>query len=408
MASRKPSANTIARAAAAAASAAAAMNDDSIDLDELGEGDESEILEALESLDDGNSGVTWELYCTAPFDKQGLVRRMVREELRTLRDEILKLGPGTYQLKARSPRGRYIEKSSKMFKVSGLAVRNAEPASSSPARAPLDPMLLMQQLEEKIEKRAAAAKAEKWETIKLLTPFLAPAAVELVKSLFGNRGGGGVKELVEALAVLKGLQGGDGSDKAIEAMFKGIELARDMGGADGKGRSWPDLVLETIREISPVAKSIVDTRAAAIAATSQQPPTPAPALLPAAAANGHAAGLQGGTLDPRFEMAKPLLNKLANDLEDFAGNAAHPDLTAESLWAKVPMFVRSQVSQQQLLEWLNSPDWWQHLATFRPTLQAFQNYCNDVRLSFIKLLEDEPDEVDAGGTDPQASAPAKQ
>ena len=396
---RRANSATIAKAAAAAATAAAQIEEglDPIDIEDLGD-DASELTEALASLDDGESGIVWELYCTAPFDKLGLVRKMLREELPGLRDELLKLGPGSYQLRARGREGRYLKKAYRIFKVSNLAKPPTE--ALAPRPNPTDPLLLMKEFEDRIEKRAEKQKSERWETIKLLAPLLAPIGVKLVDVLFGSRNS--TKDLVETLVALKTLNGDGGSEKTLDAMFKGIELAKQLGGADGTGRSWPDLVLEAVKEVAPMAKSMIEQRQNGAPA---QPPSAA--ALPAPAANPSLPQPVLGSAEGNDMLAlvRPLLEKLAADLEDFAANSADPGLAAEALMGKIPKMIRSQVTPEQLREWLNNPQWWQIVVGFRPTLMPYQGYCDDVRADLLAQVEEEinPSSSSANGEEPGAT-----
>lgn len=90
----------------------------------------------------------------------------------------------------------------------------------------------------------------------------------------------------------------------------------------------------------------------------------------------------------------PLLNKLAEELLEFAANGADPGLCAEALVAKVPRAVRAFVTPEQLREWLTYEQWWSVLEAFKPALKPYQGYCDDVRQTLLKLMsepESEPE-----------------
>jgi len=416
MAKRKTDA--IAKAAAAAATAAvnASANDDGpvwlFNNEPDGDDDEAEqlndeILEGLQQIADsaGQDLCWWELYCDAPLEKAGLVRKMGTSELKGLQTECLGLGPGDYHVIARTKRGRFVKGSRQRIQISGFA----RPASSSPAPATpaIDPLTLMTQLEAKFERQREARRAERMQEIKFWAPILAPIGIELAKGLFGRNGGESMKDLVGALVGMKELVGG-GSGKDVENLLKGIELARDLEPGNSKGSTWPDVVVNGLTSIVKETRPLMETLAArkngtpapAPAATQLQfQPAAAPASSAAPGSSTPAADQQQPTTqgDSMLSMVEPLLRRLAADLEDFASNAAEPMLAAEALLVKIPRTVRAMVQPEQLKGWLNQPEWWEHLVRFHPPIQPYQAYCDDVRLGVLELMD--PQQPAAGEDD---------
>lgn len=82
----------------------------------------------------------------------------------------------------------------------------------------------------------------------------------------------------------------------------------------------------------------------------------------------------------------PLLDKLADELLEFAANGADPGLCAEAMVAKIPRAVRAFLDPKQLITWLQHPEWWTVLEAFRPQLKPYQGYCDDVRQTLLKLM----------------------
>jgi hypothetical protein len=269
---------------------------------------------------------------------------------------------------------------------------------------------MMQQMEERLERKRMSARQDRWQEIKFWAPILAPIGIELAKGLFGNRGGESMKDLVGALVGMKDLVGAGAGDKQVETLLRGIELARDL--EPGKsGSTWPDVVVNGVtslaREFRPLAESAMKNR------NGQQQPTPAPALqfqtapaagaLPASSSSATPAPASSSSSTPGAEapgdngmlaMVEPLLRRLVADLEDFATNAADPGLAAEALLVKIPRSLKSMVQPDQVKQWLTQPDWWQVLVTFHPPLTPYQAFCDDVRLEILHSLEPQAETED--------------
>lgn len=405
MTAKKTAANKVARAAAAAAAAAvnASQQQDDVQLNWSADDEEDdevadELLEGLEQIDvDAAGGIMWwELFCSAPLDKAGQIRKLGTQELKGLRDECLQLGPGEYYVIARHKKGTFVKGSKRVIKISGYARPSA---TAIPTGQTFDPMVFMQQMEERAERRRMEERASRNAQIKFWAPILAPIGLEFAKGLFNRGGGEPLKDLVAALVGMKDLTGG-GKSNDVENLLKGIELARDLN-PDPKGSTWPDVIGNgvgtIVRELRPLAEQLAARRNGATPGTSPaQPPQlqfqtqPATPGVPAAPKAGEppANAAPAGEMDPMLAMIEPLLRKLATELEDFAVNGADPGLAGEALLAKIPRLLRSQVQPPQLKEWLTQPDWWPITVGFHPGLQHYQAYCDDVRLALLQIVED--------------------
>jgi hypothetical protein len=394
---------TVAQAAAAAAAAAVRAQQDensrltlnwSDDPDEEQERLASDVLEDLEQIDEAQGGqVAWELYCDTPLEKAGQIRKLARSELRNLRDECLALGPGQYHVVAREPMGKFVKGSRRNIKISGFA-RPTAPAGP----VGFDPMTFMAQLEERAERRRSDERRERWDTIKFWAPFLSPIAIEMAKGLFGRGGSEPMKDIVAALVGLKALSGeGNGSEKAIETLLKGIELARDLNPGDSKGATWPDVLVNgvttVVKEFRPLAESLAARRNGATPAATPpaqlqfQTAPQAPGTLqgPASATPPP----EGGQDTAMWAIVEPLLRKAALELEDFATNGADPELAADAVYAKIPRLIKSQLQPQQMKDLLMQPNWWQITVGFHPPLQPYQGFCDDVRLALLDIAEEQ-------------------
>lgn len=395
MAKRKN--NTAAVAAAAAAAAVRASQGDSNVVNfMLPEDDEdndvtmtSDILEDLEKIDADHGGsITWELYCDVPLDKSGQLAKLSRSELRGLRDRCLEYGPGEYHVVARAPNGLFVKNTRRSIKISALA-RGATPPPAPSSQ--IDPMTLMQMMEERAEKRRAQASKERMDAIKFWAPILAPIGVEAAKGLFGRGGGSGesIKDMVAAMVGMKELV--NPTDKSLEAMLKGIELAQSLAPEGAKGSTWPDIISSALKELRPLTESLAQRRQTTAAAPAPQlqfapaVPQTAPAGTPTPATA--APGPSSAEADEMFKMFEPLLRKLAGELEEYSVNATEPGLAAEALLAKIPRLVKSQISYEQLKSWLTEPRWWELLSAFHPALQPYQAYCDQVREELMGVIE---------------------
>lgn len=400
---------TAAAAAAAAAVRATQEEENGVSLNWASDDEEDheeheavsdEISQALEKIDEQAAGelMWWELYCDSPIDRQGQIRKLSTSECKGVRDECLGYGPGEYHIIARHRKGSFIKGSRIKIKISAFA-RPVVPASTSVATA-MDPMLLMQRWDERMEKRRLEAKAERNQEIRFWAPILAPIGTALVTGLLGRGSGESIKDLAAALVSMKELSGNKG-ESSVDALLKGIELARDLAPDSAKGSTWPDVLVSGItqvtKELRPLAETLVNRRNA-MPAPASSPGTAqlkfAPAQqTPAPAGNGAAPPTAPPTAatqdDPMWNVIGPLLKRLAGELEEFAVNGALPDLTAEALLAKIPRLIKNQVQPQQLKEWLTQPNWWQLVVEFHAPLSAYQGFCDDVRLALIDIVEEE-------------------
>lgn len=411
MAKKKNNSNV---AKAAAAAAAAAVNatqqadddkvwlwsNDADDDDDDGELND-EIMEGLAQIDEAAAGeiTWWELYCDSPLEKAGLVRKMGTSELKGLRSECLGLGPGEYHVIARTKRGRFVKGSRQRIQISGFA-RPSAAASTGPAPATVDPLVLMSQMEERLERRRMAARAERMAEIKFWAPILAPIGIELAKGLFGRGGNGeSLKDLVAAMVGMRDLTGG--GSKEVETLLKGIELARDLEPGSAKGATWPDVIANGLNGlVKPVSEALAARRGNGVSAAPAAPatqlqfqPAAAAAALPASTNGATPAAPQPSQEDnAMLAMVEPTLRRLAIDLEEFATNAADPLLAAEALLSKVPRTLKSMVKPEQLKGWLSQADWWEITVRFHPPLQPYQAFCDDVRMGLLEQLEPPPPE----------------
>lgn len=427
MAARGKKTADVAKVAAAAAAAAVTQqantelsliwNADDDDDEEVDQQAASDILEDLEQIDETHGGdITWELYCDTPVDKAGQIGKLARSELRDLRDRCLAYGPGEYHVVARGRKGKFVPKSRRNIKISGFAPRPA--GAAAPTQPVIDPVVLFAQYEERAERRRIEARLERQQQIKFWAPILAPIGIEMAKGLFGRSNGESIKDLVGALVGMKGLMSDGGGSTQVDSLLKGIELARELSPESAKGSTWPDVLVNGVtglaREFRPLVESMANKRGqpgqAPPATQSAAPklqfaPIPQGAVSAENSGNGPsatpAAGQPNGA-DEMLPIVQRLLERLAEELEEFAANAADPQLAAEALLAKIPRLIKSQMSYDDVRGWLSRPDWWQYAEGFRATLKPYQAFCDDVRMEILAILEEEQQQQ--GGSE-SAAAP---
>lgn len=389
MTRKKQSVAQIAGAAARAATTEALKNaDDGLEVT-LGADEDAAELDALESLSELGEGqeYTYVVMCLSPLDKRGRVETVTRDALAELPDYLRdRYGPGKYSVQAKGPRG-YVRGSHRIIAISTLARPPAGGPSASGAAAGGE----WERWLEREARGAEARRLEQREDQKFMMQMI-------VTAMGGNRGES-LSDLVQALVAMKTLTGEGGSsntEKVLEVLTRGMEI-----GAKANGKE-PETVLgvirETIRDLtnSPIGQSVMDriaNRTAAPAQSAAAAPQPQLVRVPYQGPSAAPAGAPPATLasapagdDPMM----PLLNKLADELLEYAGNGTDPGLAAEALVAKVPRMVRAMVTAEQLKAWLTAPDWWEHLKAFRPALEPYMAFCDDVRQALYGLLVQSP------------------
>jgi len=405
---RKKSAAQIAGVAAAAATRAALRDagggedDVEIRVDDPEEELEQDAMASLAAIGGEGEGIKYVLRCISPLDKKGTIDQIAQEELPDLvfmiRD---RYGPGKYTITAYGPNG-FIKGGHRTITVSPLTSRRDGGAAQAVAPAATSSMQEWLQREEaREERRRQEAREDR--------KFYLQLAVTALPALMGGRES--VGSLITALGGLRELSGGN--DKALEALTRGLELGKDLG---GHSETWPGIIRDTVKELagSPVGQRLI-TRVAAAGAPSSPaaapapvkvpylPPQPAPGAIPVPnpppPAAAPAAAPEGIPEPIWVGIVLPTLNKLSHELLDFAANGADPGLAAEALIAKIPRALQETLKQaqprEQVLAALRNPGWWPMLKEFRPELEPYEGYCDDVRLILIKLMtepESEPEQ----------------
>jgi len=407
MGRKKSQAERVASAAAASATKAALAasgEEVSVELEEEdGDGNDEQVqrdaLLTLAQLEYEGLPVRYTLHCIHPPDKKGIIddhltRDDIPDLITTIRDNY---GAGKYVVRAVGPTGVYVKGGYRMITISSLASRRpGAPPAPAVAAAPNGSgshAEWLQRQEVLEERRRQEAREDR--------KFFIQLAVTALPHLFGSRET--VASIISAAKDATALTGGGAGngEKAIEALLTGIKLGKEF---NGGGDSWPAVVREALQGLTgnPATQQVLDKIANRV--TGPTPPAlpapgptvpykPAPAIkAPTGAIPVPPRPTPQGFPEPVWlQVVLPLLTRLSNDLLEFAQNGADPGLAAEALVGKIPRTVRGMVKLEQLKEWLTNPNWWTLVKDFKPELEPYQGYCDDVRQSLYKLYMTEPE-----------------
>lgn len=364
---------------------------------------ELDALEALAALGEGGDYI-YKLHCLAPLDKKGHLEDLTRAEIPTLETYIRDIyGAGRFSVHMVGPDRKYVKGSYRVITISPLAARRAAESAQSSGGSGGSGEFERWRAEQEARRRDDEARAERFrqerrEDMK----FYAPLALQLLAGMTGQRES--LSTMIGAMGGLKGLAGDGGSQ--TEMLLKGIELASKLNGKE------PDSVLgivrEAIHELAPVARGLVGGAGAGGARQALPPPTrQAPAvpvtLTPGAAAPAPAPGgasgapSSGAASAPSTDPAAPAANaeptvmdKIAQELLEFAIADADPRLAADAIYGKLPMMVpqamRVLLTDEKIRELVSSEEWWPTLTRARPALEPYRPYVDRVREAFLELL----------------------
>lgn len=402
---KKSQAEKIASAAAASATRAAleGTTDAELTFDSDDDTAEADALRSL--LQVGDSGeVTFRLRCIAPTQNRGSLDDVDRDDIPNLVERLREwYGPGKYVLQAVNANGAYLPNGHRVLTISPLAKPGQVLAGPQFAQHPVSPaggfnQAEWQQRQDRLEEQRHREAREDRKDMMALAGLVLPA----VLSAIGGRGGGGTQlsDLTTALKDMREMSGGGGG---LDNFIKGVELGKDMGGGSD---SIPAVIRDVLKEIAPMGRTALDRIANRGKVPQMQPGQLAPPQIPYKPAPVQPAP-QGAIPVPNrpspegipepiwVGMVLPLLVKLSNELLEFAQNDADPYLCAEALVGKTPRNARAMVKPEQLVAWLTNPDWWALLKDFKPELEPYQGYCDDVRQALVKLMtepEEEPEQ----------------
>jgi hypothetical protein len=400
---KKSQGEKIASAAAAAATRAAMESAPSEETEVTFDDDASPEADALRSLlAIGDSGeVTFRLRCIAPPSNRGALDDVERDDIPNLVSLLREwYGPGKYVLQAVDANGTYVRNGHRVLTISPLS----KPGAVLPAHQVAAPatgggigLPEWQARQDRLEEQRHREAREDRKDLIALAGLVLPA-------LLGRSSGPSLADLTTALTNMRDLSGGGGGG-GLDSFIKGVELGKDMGGGSD---SIPAVIRDVIKDLSPMGKTALDriaNRGRPLAPAAAPPPAmipyqPGKPAAPVAAPQGAipvpTRPTPEGIPEPVWVgMVLPLLTKLATELLEFAQNGADPFLCAEALVGKTPRTARAMVKPEQIVEWLRNPNWWALLKDFKPELEPYQGYCDDVRQALVKLMtepEEEPEQ----------------
>ncbi len=363
---------------------------------------EVDALEALAALGEGGDYL-YKLHCLAPLDKKGHLEDLTRAEIPTLETYIRDVyGAGRFSVHAVGPDRKYVKGSYRVITISPLAARRAADVAGGASGPSLSSEIErwraeQEQRRREDEQRAERLRQERREDMK----FYVPLGLQLLGNMTGQRES--LSAMIGALGGLKSLTGGEGGERNTEMLLKGIELANKLSGKEPE--SILGIVRAAITELGPVARTVL---------TPARPPLLAPTRISSAplAPPAGPAGPAGppGDAPAAAPVAQPdpppapeapppeptVMDKIAQELLEFAIAAADPRLAADAIYGKLPMMVpqamRILLTDEKIRELVSSSEWWPTLLKARPALEPYQPYAEQVREAFLELLAAPPAE----------------
>lgn len=349
-------------------------------------------------------------------DSAGYVGEMSPGEYTT--DRVRELyGPGKYKVTIMGPKG---------ILPGGGSVAIAKGIERPKGDGVGNVAELLRVLEERQEKQRAAASAT-WSKVAELA---IPGVFTVLAAVLGKSGGNTdiaalitalkpaapptLAELTSTLAGIQSLQGKPATElSGLENMFKAMALMREFAesGGDKGGAGWLDVLRDVVKEVSPVARPMLEqaaaaaaARAASIAPAGPQLPAPAPVAMPspvhvhvppaapptpapAAAAAAPELTMTEGT--DMWTMAKPIITAQVAKLVAWAAEKKRPDLYAEVFFSELPQVVAQYVTPDQALQWLRFPDWWTVVKQHYPELEPHYAWLDQFRGELILLIEEQ-------------------
>lgn len=385
------------------------IDPDSQENEELAES----VLDGLRRLDQGNScGITWYVYDDS-IDDTGYVEKLRSDQL----DEELfkqRYGPGSYRVVGKDSSGKYVKGASAPVKISGV-LGNTRRTLGAPVET--DAVVLMREMREADERRSRerAEGNRNWAQA-LAVPFATVAAAfisrpstdvaALVAALRPQQSS--LSEMTQALVSLQGLQGD--KSNVLDAVFKVLDRVQDMpeGGANSGG--WLGFAREVLREAAPAVREaaarmgqpgtggFLPPGAASGPAfgpgvQQQQPPASLPSHA-GAHANGSApaapaAAAGAPEANDMWKVIEPWLRRRVEELHEDAASNLDVELVADMLYEKASKRFGMFAPLDQVLQYLQHPQWWELLTGFYQPINPYRAWVDDVRKALVEIVAEE-------------------
>lgn len=383
------------------------------DANDMESGTLIEISEEIRST----SGVIVQVVRQEPREYQGHVADMTPGEFSAQKVADL-YGPGVYRIRFIGPNKRFLPGGGQL-RIAPKRIPGNEPQRDSGGdmrgvlelfeRRDRDERARRQQ-----EEQDSRTRRDRWVELGL-------AALPGIANLVGAMKGGNSEltsalvaamkpqpapQLSEIVATMQGLKDLSGSDKgtdAIDQLSRLLTVAKDLsgGGEGGSGSNWVDLVRDGLKAAPELLAGMqrngpqmvpVQVHSAPVA---PQPVQPVPTLQ--AALNTPPA--EGADM---LILIQPILRDAAAKIETWAKDGKNAALRAEVLLDDLPQWLADRLKPQQALEFLNHPQWWEHLIAFHPPLAQYRAWIDELRGELIELVREQlqpknEDETDAPG-----------
>lgn len=196
-------------------------------------------------------------------------------------------------------------------------------------------------------------------------------------------------DMVGMLSQLKELSGGSDKADPIDQLSKLLTVARDLGGdSDGGGKStWIDLVRDGLKAAPDL---LAGMQRAGPQTVQVMPGAPIPTLQPQAQIpQGEPAQPAPQEGQDMWVLIQPILHDIANKIEVWAKAGKNAQLRAEVLLDDLPQWLADRLKPEQALEFLNHPQWWEHLTAFHPPLAQYRAWIDDMRAELIELVKEQ-------------------
>jgi hypothetical protein len=348
----------------------------------------------------GISGVVCLITRNHPVEKKGYCGTLSIAEF-TLEKMRVTFGAGRYMVQIKGPKG---------FLPGGGPVEIAESVEPTKPATGGD----FQSFLEAQARRDAERSSKLWELAMISVPAL-------IAGFFNRQPSNDIAGLVTALKPapgptladlsgtlvnMKALAAPEKSESQVDVILKVFEAAQNLMGGEGKdgakgeGSNWVDVIRDLIKAAPDALKPVLEARMAAMQAqrgvTASMPaqngapavsapriPTPAPTVAATPAANGAADESKGNDMRALWEpIAKQHLSKVVG----WAQKDLDPAACAEVFVGDLPD-LSAYLSVDQVLEYLDHPQWFEKVCELEPRLSAAKQYCDEMRLEMIEIVK---------------------
>lgn len=349
----------------------------------------------------GISGVVCLITRNHPVEKKGYCGTLSIAEF-TLEKMRVTFGAGRYMVQIKGPKG---------FLPGGGPVEIAESVEE-----PKKQNNSFESVFELMERKEAERRARTDEWLKLaittcvplLTAFITRAPSNDIASLvtaLKPAPGPTLADLSSTLLNMKTLAAPEKSESQVDTILKVFSAAQDLMGGDsdkgGKGGSnWTDIIRDLIKAAPEALKPVLEARMAAmqnsqrptvIAATAPNPNVQTAPQRPMVSATTPISGAPSADVatnsgvDMRA-LWEPIAKQHLAKVVGWAQKDLDPAACAEVFVGDLPD-LSAYLSVDQVLEYLDHPQWFEKVCELEPRLSAAIQYCDEMRLEMIEIVK---------------------